>query len=79
MKLKRAKDYNKEDSSPVDQFILDEIQPKLEDSRGYAMIYMNVLHLESVSFTALKKRLKELGFKVTQGKEGVDDVVYIEA
>ena len=78
MELKSAKDYKKKDASVVDQFILDEIQPKLEDGNGYAMIYFNVLEMEGVNFTQLKKRLKDLGFKVNQGKEGVDNVIYIE-
>ena len=77
--LKKASSYKKKYNEAVSQFILDEIQPKLDDNEGSAMIYYNIIEMEGVNFKELKVVLKDLGYSVSTGKEGVDSVVYIEA
>ena len=77
--LKKASSYKKKYNETVSQFILDEIQPELDDNEGSAMIYMNLIIQEGINLKELKITLKDLGYSVSNGKEGTDDVLYIEA
>jgi len=76
--LKKASDYNNKTLS-IDDFIIKEVQPLLDKNHGSANLYLNVIHQEGVSIKVLKDRLKELGYKTFNGKEGVDDVLFINA
>lgn len=76
--MRTAKDFKRK-NSPQDAFIENEIYPLLDENEGSATLYLNVIIMEGIDLKQLKIRLKELNFKISTGKEGVDDVLYINA
>ena len=78
MKLRKAKDFNFSDVE-VEKYIEESLYEKQFDQEIYpGVLYVNDIEMNELDSQSIKKKLQELGFRVTFDKKGLDNVMIVK-
>ncbi len=78
MKLRKAKDFNFSDVE-VEKYIEESLYEKQFDQEIYpGVLYVNDIDMNELDPQSIKKKLQELGFRVTFDKKGLDNVMIVK-